>query len=166
MERRWKGVGKVRKGREEVTGQGGAGPRSAQPGLSTWRRPDPAPDSAHLRPGHPAPCPASLPGVSREDAAVLGTPRLLPAAPCSGGLHPPWGQPLPPTPTPTSSAVASGQRSPIAHIHFIYTRLSSPGSLTGYILFFFPTPVKVGFHALFMIYGFPETCSPFGREGK
>ena len=100
------------------------------------------------------------------------TPRCwgLPASsqplPAPGVRTLPGVSPLPPTLTPTSSAVASGQRSPIAHIHFIYTRLSSPGSLTGHILFFFPTPVKVGFHALFMIYGFPETCSPFGGEGK
>ena len=147
-------------------GQRGAGPRSARPGLSAQRGPDPALDGAHLRSGHPAPCLASLPGVWRADAAVPGTARLLPTAPCSGVRTVPGVSPLVPTPTPTSTHVASGQHSPVTHIHFIYMGLSSPGSLTGYTLSFFPAPVKVGFHGLFTIYGFPETSSPFGEEGE
>ena len=166
MERGWKGVGKVRKGREDGTGQGGAGPRSAQPGLCTWRRPDPAPDSAHLRPGHPAPCPASLPGVLRVDAAVLGTPRLLPAAACSGGPHPPWGQP--PAPHPHTHLLGRGFRAALSYCsHTFYLHpfvFSREPHRTHFI--FFPYSCKSGFSCIIHDLWIPRNMQPVRRGGE
>lgn len=44
--------------------------------------------------------------------------------------------------------------------YFIDIYLSSPGSPIGYTLFLFPTPIKMGFHALLATYPFPEISHP------
>lgn len=152
---------------ERVGRQGGAGrsgrgrSQSARPGLSTRRGPDTAPDGAHLCPGHSTmPCQPAR----RLEGRRRGAGDTPPPPGCSllrGSASSLGSAPCPPPPQPWLQGSA-----PLLFTCILFARVCLLQGASQGTFYSFPTPVKAGFHALFMIYRFPETCSPFGGEGN
>ena len=119
----------------------------------------------------PAPgAPARLWGVARMDTMALATPHLgltvptVPAAatnrptPCSGSPRPPRG------PVHRHSQLWLQGTFPLLLTYILFTHICLLQVASQETFHFFPTPVKTRFHALFMIYQFPEIPSTFGGE--